>query len=598
MSSQLRRTLILAVMVLLGTLAFVAPGPAGATTPGAGPGYWLFGGDGGVFPFGRGAYAGGLATRPTNAPVVGGAVSPGGLGYWLAAADGGVFAFGSAPYAGGMVGRAHAPITAIAPTPDGRGYWLVARDGGVFAFGNASWFGSLSGRPHAPIVSMAATPDGAGYWLAATDGAVYAFGDAAYLGGLAGRSLGGAIVALVPSGSTGYWLAGSDGGVYAFGDAAWLGSLSDRPHAPIVGMARLPNGPGYWLVGTDGGVFGFGEAGFFGSVGASRLNRGIVGIASGDGIAVPHAPAWPFSTAGFDISWPQCGRVRPAPPYGFGVVGITGGHLFSANPCLSEQWDWARTYGSFAAVYVNTNAPDAAGWLAYALGPARRCGGNAGCVLDLWGRRGADEAMRAAHGISAPLWWLDVETGNQWLPDTAANAVVLRAVIDELQRAGHRVGIYSTAYQWAAIAGSFAPGLPTWAAGAPPEAPDGFCAAHSFAGGPTWMSQSGDANFDTDHLCAAGLAAYREAFAPPLPLPVPRYVAVTPQPKRAPPTFPPPPAPARAAPAIVTRAPATIAAPPMRLAHHSSAPAPLWLVVLAALAALVAQLVRRRRPSP
>jgi hypothetical protein len=39
------------------------------------------------------------------------------------------------------------------------------------------------------------------------------------------------------------------------------------------------------------------------------------------------------------------------------------------------------------------------------------------------------------------------------------------------------------------------------------------------------MVQSGDANFDIDVLCPAGLASWRAAFAPPSPLPVPEYGA-------------------------------------------------------------------------
>ncbi|HEY2428614.1 MAG TPA: hypothetical protein VGI06_06770, partial [Acidimicrobiales bacterium] len=500
--------------------------PSGTLITHPGPGYWLVGADGGVFPFGRGAYEGGMAERSTNAPIVGAAVTSTGVGYWLVSSDGGVFAFGDARWKGSLPedalsGRVHgARVVGVAPTPTGAGYWLASSDGGVFAFGDARYLGGLGGEAlSSPIAAITATRTGHGYWLVGRDGAVYAYGDARYLGGVGSSHLQGPVVAMAatPTGA-GYWLVSSDGGVYAFGDAPFLGGLSGRPHARIVGVAGVPQGGGYWLTGADGGVFAFGTAGYFGSVGGSRLNRGVVAIASGDGIAIPRAPAAPDSTSGFDISWPQCEGFHPAPPYGFGLVGVTDGHLYSANPCLQEQWGWATAYGSFAAVYVNTNAPTADEFAGFSLGAARACGPNTGCALDLWGRRGADQALRDAASISAPMWWLDVETGNEWLPDPAANAVVIRAMIDELQKAGKRVGIYSTSLQWGDIAGGYSPGLPLWVPGAPSSNPASYCSGQSFAGGTTWMAQSGDANFDTDVLCTAGLDSYARAFAPPVPL--------------------------------------------------------------------------------
>jgi hypothetical protein len=395
----------------------------------------------------------------------------------------------------------------------------------VFGFGAAKYLGGLVGKGlSAPIAGIAASPTGQGYWLVGTDGAVYAFGDARYAGGVGNQQLQGPIVgmAATPSGH-GYWLAGSDGGVYGFGDAPYLGGLSGRPHSTIVSIARTTTGAGYWLAGVDGGVFGFGEAGYFGSVSGSRLNRGIVGIAAGDGVAIPHAPVAPASATGFDISWPQCGGIQPAPPYGFGVVGVTDGHLFSTNPCLGEQWRWATANGSFASVYLNTNAPSAAEWASFAGRDARVCGPNAGCLLDLWGRQGARQALADARATASPFWWLDVETGNEWLPDTAANAVILRAMIDELQKAGKTVGIYSTPRQWGIIAGGFAPGLPTWIPGAPASNPASYCTGHSFGGGAAWMIQGDDTSVDADVLCTAGMQSYHIAFAAPAPAIVPEY---------------------------------------------------------------------------
>jgi hypothetical protein len=231
-----------------------------------------------------------------------------------------------------------------------------------------------------------------------------------------------------------------------------------------------------------------------------------------------------MTSTGYDISWPQCQFDVPAPPYGFGVVGVTGGRLFSSNPCLHDQWMWARSHGSFGGVYINSNAYTADQLKAFFIGGGRKCGLDQWCALYQWGRQGAAQAIKEARDIAVPMWWIDVETGNEWLPDPIANATVIRGMIDELQQSGRKVGIYSTSLQWGNIAGAYSPNLPTWIPGAPPDAVLTYCDAHSFGGGTAWMVQSGLAGYDWDVLCPAGNAHYRESFADPLPVPVPVYV--------------------------------------------------------------------------
>jgi len=500
---------------------------AAATTPGRGPAYWLVASDGGVFPFGRGTYAGALAGRTTNGRITASSVTPDGKGYWLAGADGGVFAFGDAKWKGSVPsGSVQAPIVAMAATPSGKGYWLAGADGGVFAFGDAAFHGTVSRlRLSAPIVAMAATPSGKGYWLAGADGGVFAFGDAPNVGGATTLPLNARVVGLAatPSGR-GYWLAGADGAVLSYGDAVFMGGLSGNTlFGPVVGMARTKSGDGYWLATSDGGVFSFGDAEYYGSVGGSHLNSPVSAIASGDGLAVPATPTSPVSSVGYDISWPQCGNEVPAPPYGFGVVGVTAGHLFSTNPCLDDEWRWATAHGSFAGVYLNTNAFTADELQAFLSADGRLCNGNVGCALYEWGRRGALDALRAAANLSAPRWWLDVETGNEWLPDPAANTVILRGVIDTLVGAGKTVGIYSTQSQWDRITGSAVVNLPTWIAGGPDAAPSSWCAGHSFGGGHAWLVQALDGLYDTDVLCPAALPRIGQLFASPAPILVPVY---------------------------------------------------------------------------
>src|SRR5687767_5357289 len=148
---------------------------------------------------------------------------------------------------------------------------------------------------------------------------------------------------------------------------------------------------------------------------------------------------------GYDISWPQCGGPQPAHPYGFGIVGVTGGRAFTTNPCLGDQVTWASAGGSGAGVYINVNHPR---------------DGRVGQALTDYGVDTVRHAVAYAEAqrIRPPMWWLDVETMNYWSADTTLNALIIQGAIDELHRLGLAVGIYSTSYQWGVIAGGFSPG--------------------------------------------------------------------------------------------------------------------------------------------
>ena len=87
-------------------------------------------------------------------------------------------------------------------------------------------------------------------------------------------------VARTPT-ARGGWVAAADGGVFTFGDAAFYGSMgATHLNRPIVGATATPTGKGYWLVATDGGIFSFGDARFYGSTGNIRLNRPILAMAA------------------------------------------------------------------------------------------------------------------------------------------------------------------------------------------------------------------------------------------------------------------------------------------------------------------------------
>ena len=232
-------------------------------------GYLEATGLGAVQAFGGGARSsGGAEQLPLSWVVVSAAGTPSRAGYWLLGGDGGIFTYGDARFFGSTGAmRLNSPIVGMAPTPDGQGYWLVAGDGGIFTFGNARFSGSTGAmRLNSPIVGMAATPDGRGYWLVAADGGIFSFGTAAFFGSTGAMRLNSPIVgmAAAPDGR-GYWLVAADGGVFTFGSAAFHGSGADRALvAPTVGIVPAAGGTGYWLVAADGTVVNRGKAEHFG----------------------------------------------------------------------------------------------------------------------------------------------------------------------------------------------------------------------------------------------------------------------------------------------------------------------------------------------
>src|SRR4051812_2384405 len=80
-------------------------------------------------------------------------------------------------------------------------------------------------------------------------------------------------------------------------------------------------------------------------------------------VALVSGPAYagkrktPTTPATYDVSYPQCGKAMPAPADG-GIVGVNGGIVLSANPCLASEYAWARQATAYApAFYANTGNP-------------------------------------------------------------------------------------------------------------------------------------------------------------------------------------------------------------------------------------------------
>jgi hypothetical protein len=244
-------------------------------------------------------------------------------GYWLVGGDGGIFTFGSAQFYGSTGSlRLQRPVVGITPTQDHGGYWLDASDGGIFAFGDAGFYGSIPGlgyfpagtpgnvkRLNAPVVGMVPSTDGGGYFMVASDGGVFAFGDARFEGscpGIGGCS--GAAVAVMPDATgNGYWLVTATGHVYTFGDATYYGAPG--PQGLVSSAVRTPDGKGYWILFTDGIVAPFGDAPGYGSLpggAAGGLNPATAIFSTADGggywVGTAQGAVYPFGDAPNDGS--------------------------------------------------------------------------------------------------------------------------------------------------------------------------------------------------------------------------------------------------------------------------------------------------------
>ncbi len=363
-------------------------------------------------------------------------------------------------------------------------YDMVAADGGIFTFGNAGFWGSMGGTTlNKPIVGMAATPDGQGYWLVAADGGIFTFGNAPFYGSMGGTTL----------------------------------------NKPVVGMAADPVTGGYWLVASDGGVFSF-NAPFYGSMGGTTLNKPVVGIAQTYSMN-------PYSTGmyGADISWPQCpdSPLNPITQFpannGVGVVGATSvsarvpvgsafptwSEAFATNPCLGSEFKMAQAAGAHVSLYTVLWSPSApsSGDTQLFSGPEGTCASTApltstaalDCQAYDWGYNIALAALSysSAQGAYSNLWWLDVElpgNGNVLFgTDTTANDNVISGAVYALKTLGYQVGIYSSKYQFASIAGSgYSPGAPIWIATANTVSSlPSYCTSSSsfFGGGTPWLIQ-------------------------------------------------------------------------------------------------------------
>lgn len=288
-----------------------------------------------------------------------------------------------------------------------------------------------------------------------------------------------------------------------------------------------------------------------GSPSEHRHGKGeeVGGGEGGGGGTGEEAPA----TAGFDVSYPQCGTALPEET-AFGIVGVNDGLANTLNPCFGVSalyssyeeselyWALTKAIGGTpqprASLYVNTadpgnvyNSKRIEDWPTGGADPAgEACTTEAvrlrgkvytvgqdspACAWQYGFQRASDDVaslQEAAEEIegketATPVsgeasgypWWLDVESANSWQSGSegqAMNRADLEGMVAAFAQAGApSVGIYSTGSQWSQITGGTPPGsglygLPDWVPGASSlSGAKESCESPSFTGGGVALAQ-------------------------------------------------------------------------------------------------------------
>jgi len=253
-----------------------------------------------------------------------------------------------------------------------------------------------------------------------------------------------------------------------------------------------------------------------------------------DANATSSGPVNPYSlgTYGYDISYPQCGQTSfPATSWTgqsiqYAILGVNGGRPFTANPCLTTEFQIVANQGLPTSFYINLQSPETQSTGALPVGPRGACAtSDSACIGYNYGWSAAQDAYTSAQQdlqsvgsvLTPSAWWLDVETGNYWSRDSAMNDAVIQGALDFFQQTPNgtidlspvtptllSVGIYSTTAMWDQIAGpSYQPGVPTWVPGARSlTSASRLSTPVSFTGGPVWLVQATNGQLDENYAPA------------------------------------------------------------------------------------------------
>lgn len=246
--------------------------------------------------------------------------------------------------------------------------------------------------------------------------------------------------------------------------------------------------------------------------GAFGFAMAVAGVLALNVMAAAAFDPYLSGTSGYDYSYPQCG-VAPPSSQSFSVVGINGGKPFNYNPCLATEYTDAVKTGN-PAVYINTGydpvytdathtTPACAVASASVSGTLiQRQAWAAGCS-----EADRDLVYLSQHspGATPKAWWLDVETANSWsTSDLTLNDSTIQGIVARLrQSTSAPVGVYSTAFQWGQIAGTYQPLVDAnWLATGQRtlKRAKQSCGSAGFTGARVWLVQY-VATYDHDYVC-------------------------------------------------------------------------------------------------
>lgn len=247
--------------------------------------------------------------------------------------------------------------------------------------------------------------------------------------------------------------------------------------------------------------------------------------ASATRVAPPtKAPLQPMGggVVGHDVSWPNCpvglgiparrtlGLPLPPASSRFVLIGLTNGPAFYVNPCLGDQVAHARRNHLWMSAYAVVTYPSSEQLRAYG-GAGPRTGGD--LASRLWNTGWAQARLNISNmrvaGLTSPVLWLDVEPVRPpapWSSDVVANRIVLEGSMAAYQRAGLRLGVYSTPHLWRTVVGDVDYGLPEWRAAGQTSRQEAIrrCSGESIQGGRAVLGQWVE-EIDTNVLCPGRL---------------------------------------------------------------------------------------------
>jgi hypothetical protein len=243
------------------------------------------------------------------------------------------------------------------------------------------------------------------------------------------------------------------------------------------------------------------------------LVASLVTALTGATVAVA-PPAAAATLRGYDISWPQCPGGEPMPPTDtdFVVIGLTNGLAFTENPCVASLRQWSVDNAVPAHAYTMATYPTSAQLTQYAAAGPYGTASMAGKLRNVGYAEGrAAVATLRRIGWDPPMVWVDVEPRPKqpWPATTTRQATtrnrwVVEGIMRALSDSGFAYGVYSSPNAWTTVVGRWwLPGVPVWATVGPrgEAAALAACSTPSWSGGPVFLAQHWNDDYDFDVTC-------------------------------------------------------------------------------------------------